>query len=117
MVYSRLGDRLRVAGTAEFSGYDTRLNAARIDALVRRTRQMFPRLEFSAADIEPWSGLRPATPSNVPLIGPTALQNLYLNTGHGTLGWTLAVGSGRLLADQMAGRVPEIDPLPYLPST
>jgi D-amino-acid dehydrogenase len=117
MVYSRLGDRLRVAGTAEFAGYDTSLNATRIDALVRRTRQMFPQLEFSAAAIEPWAGLRPATPSNVPLIGPSALQNLYLNTGHGTLGWTMAVGSGRLLADQLAGRVPEIDPRPYLPST
>jgi D-amino-acid dehydrogenase len=117
MVYSRLGDRLRVAGTAEFSGYDTSLNATRIDALVRRTRQMFPQLEFSAAAIEPWAGLRPATPSNVPIIGPTGLHNLYLNTGHGTLGWTMAVGSGRLLADQLAGRVPEIDPLPYLPST
>ncbi|MBA3031604.1 MAG: D-amino acid dehydrogenase [Gammaproteobacteria bacterium] len=116
MVYSRLGDRLRVAGTAEFSGYDTSLNATRIDALVRRTRQMFPQLEFSAAAIEPWAGLRPSTPSNVPIIGPTALQNLYLNTGHGTLGWTMAVGSGRLLADQLAGRVPEIDPRPYLPS-
>jgi D-amino-acid dehydrogenase len=117
MVYSRRGDRLRGEGTAEFSGYDTSLNATRIDALVRRTRQMFPQLEFSAAAIEPWAGLRPATPSNVPIIGPTGLHNLYLNTGHGTLGWTMAVGSGRLLADQLAGRVPEIDPLPYLPST
>jgi D-amino-acid dehydrogenase len=117
MVYSRLGERLRVAGTAEFTGYDTTLNPARLGALVRRTRQMFPQLEFSAAAVEHWAGLRPATPSNVPIIGPTALKNLYLNTGHGTLGWTMVVGSGRLLADHVAGRTPEIDPRPYLPST
>ncbi|MDO8960336.1 MAG: D-amino acid dehydrogenase [Rhodocyclaceae bacterium] len=114
MVYSRLGERLRVAGTAEFTGYDTTLNPARLGALVRRTRQMFPQLEFSDAAVEHWAGLRPATPSNVPIIGPTALQNLYLNTGHGTLGWTMVVGSGRLLADHVAGRTPEIDPRPYL---
>jgi D-amino-acid dehydrogenase len=115
MVYSRLGERLRVAGTAEFNGYDTSLNSTRIYALIKRTRQIFPQLEFSDAAVEPWAGLRPATPSNVPLIGATRLKNLYLNTGHGTLGWTMAVGSGQLLADQIAGRAPEIDPLPYLP--
>lgn len=115
MVYSKLGDRLRAAGTAEFSGYDTRLNPTRIQALIRRTRQIFPQLEFSDAVVEPWAGLRPATPSNVPLIGPTRLKNLYLNTGHGTLGWTMAVGSGQLLADRIATRSPAIDPQPYLP--
>jgi D-amino-acid dehydrogenase len=115
LVISRLGQCLRVAGTAEFAGYDTTLNATRIDALLRRTQQIFPQLAFSRDAVEPWAGLRPATPSNVPLIGATRLANLYLNTGHGTLGWTLSVGSGQLLADLVAGRTPGVDPAPYRP--
>lgn len=115
LVYSRLGERLRVAGTAEFAGYDTRLNERRIAALLRRTRQIFPRLEIADHAVERWAGLRPVTPSNVPIIGQTRLGNLYLNTGHGTLGWTMAVGSGRLLADLVAGKAPTFDPTPYLP--
>jgi D-amino-acid dehydrogenase len=113
VVIARLGERLRVAGTAEFAGYDTRINPARIAPLVGRVRRIFPRLEFAAAAVEPWTGLRPATPGNVPLIGPTSVGGLYANTGHGTLGWTLAVGSGRLLADQVAGRATALDPAPY----
>lgn len=113
LVYSRLGQRLRVAGTAEFTGYDTTLNAGRITVIVRRVRQIFPRIEIRPDAVEPWAGLRPATPSNVPLIGPTRYGNLYVNSGHGTLGWTMAVGSGRLLADLVAGRAPDVDPLPY----
>jgi D-amino-acid dehydrogenase len=113
LVYSRLGQRLRVAGTAEFTGYDTHINPARIEPLVRRVRQIFPALDFRGDAVEPWTGLRPATPSNVPLIGPASMPNLFVNTGHGTLGWTLAVGSGRLLADRIAGRAPAIDPSPY----
>lgn len=113
LVFSRLGQRLRVAGTAEFTGYDTALNFPRIEALLRRTREVFPRLAIEGNAVEPWAGLRPATPSNVPIIGATRLANLYLNTGHGTLGWTMAVGSGRLLADLVAGKAPAIDPHPY----
>jgi len=113
VVYSRLGNRLRVAGTAEFAGLDTHINPARIAPLLRRVRQIFPRLEFRDDAVEPWTGLRPATPSNVPLIGPTRYRNLFVNTGHGTLGWTLAVGSGRLLADLVAGRATAIDAVPY----
>ena len=107
IVISRLGDRLRAAGTAELNGYDTSISAARCDAIVRRLRDLFPRL----APTDPpasWAGLRPATPDNVPLIGRTRLRNLYLNTGHGTLGWTLACGSGRVLADLVSGKRPEI---------
>lgn len=115
LVYSRLGNRLRIAGTAEFCGYDVSIPPARILPLVRRVREIFPHLAFDEAAIDPWTGLRPATPSNVPLVGPTGIRGLYLNTGHGTLGWTLAVGSGRLLADLMAGRSPAIDPTPYAP--
>jgi D-amino-acid dehydrogenase len=108
IVISRLGNRLRAAGTAELAGYDTGIDSLRCDAIVRRIRELFPRL----AEIEPsqrWAGLRPATPNNVPVIGRTRLRNLYLNTGHGTLGWTLACGSGAVLADLVSGRTPEVE--------
>jgi D-amino-acid dehydrogenase len=108
IVFSRLGERLRIAGTAELSGYSTELNPVRCEALTRRAREIFP----GAADYDHanfWTGLRPSTPSNVPLVGPTRYPNLYLNTGHGTLGWTMACGSGRALADIISGRAPEID--------
>jgi D-amino-acid dehydrogenase len=111
VVFSRLGDRLRVAGTAEFTGYDTSLNEVRCQALVKRTQAIFPQLRTDV--VEFWAGLRPATPSNVPLIGSTRLKNLYLNTGHGTLGWTMACGTGKLLADLLSGKAPDIDPEPY----
>jgi D-amino-acid dehydrogenase len=112
LVFSRLGDRLRVAGTAELNGYDNTINVARCDALLRRTQQLFPRAgDFRSA--ARWCGLRPATPSNLPYVGATRYRNLFLNTGHGTLGWTLACGSGRLLADIVSARAPEVDPAPY----
>lgn len=105
LVFSRLGNRLRVAGTAEFNGYDLSADPVRCQALIDRTRQLFPKL---AVEGEPafWCGLRPATPSNVPLIGRSRLSNLWLNTGHGTLGWTMACGSGAALADLVSGRRP-----------
>jgi D-amino-acid dehydrogenase len=108
LVFSRLGDRLRIAGTAELNGYSTELNEVRCRAILRRTEELFP----GAGDMgraQFWTGLRPATPSNVPYIGATRYPNLYLNTGHGTLGWTHACGSGRALADLVSGRQPEID--------
>lgn len=112
LVFSRLGERLRVAGTAEFAGYDTSLNDVRCQVLLKRTAELFPTVG-RPANVEFWAGLRPATPSNVPLIGATRLSNLYVNAGHGTLGWTMACGTGKLLADIVAGRAPEIDPAPY----
>ena len=108
IVFSRLGERLRVAGTAEIAGYDTSVNEVRCRAIVARTRELFP----DAGDYEKteyWSGLRPATPGNIPYIGRTRYANLVLNTGHGTLGWTHACGSGRLTADIVSGRKTEID--------
>ncbi len=108
IVFARLGDRLRVAGTAELSGYDNTVDRGRCDAILNRARELFPRLE-AASDIEYWAGLRPATPSNIPIIGRTRYENLYCNTGHGTLGWTLACGSARAIADIMSGRTPAID--------
>lgn len=111
IVFSRFGNRLRVAGTAEFTGYDTSINSVRCQALVQRTQAMFPGLQGGVPEF--WAGLRPATPSNVPLVGRTRLANLYLNTGHGTLGWTMACGTGKLLADIVHGRPPGIDPEAY----
>jgi D-amino-acid dehydrogenase len=107
MVYSRLGDRLRVAGTAEFTGYDTRINKARARFLLHTAMALFPDCG-DAAHAEFWAGLRPSTPDGVPVIGATTYRNLYLNTGHGTLGWTMACGSGRVMADIIAGRSPAI---------
>jgi len=108
LVFSRLGDRLRVAGTAELNGYNTQLNEARCRAILRRVLALFPGAG-DAARARFWTGLRPATPSNIPYIGATRFTNLYLNTGHGTLGWTHACGSGRAIAEIVSGRRPEID--------
>lgn len=108
LVISRLGDRLRVAGTCELNGYSRELNSTRCEAITRRTRALFP----NACDYDNpayWTGLRPLTPSNIPYIGKTRLSNLFLNTGHGTLGWTMGCGSGRAIADIVSGRLPEVD--------
>ena len=107
IVISRLGNRLRAAGTAELTGYDTTVNLARCAAIANRVRDLFPALSGVSA-VDNWSGLRPATPNNVPVIGRTRLKNLFLNTGHGTLGWTLACGSASVLADLMSARQPQI---------
>jgi D-amino-acid dehydrogenase len=107
LVISRLGNRLRAAGTAELTGYDTSVNPTRCAAIARRIRELFPGLG-GITTVENWTGLRPATPNNVPVIGKTKFKNLYLNTGHGTLGWTLACGSGSVLADLISGRRPQV---------
>jgi D-amino-acid dehydrogenase len=112
LVYSRFGNRLRIAGTAEFNGYNLDLNPVRCQALLTRTRQLFPELK-TLGEPEFWCGLRPATPSNVPLVGRTRYVNLWLNTGHGTLGWTMACGSAAALADMISGVSPEPD-FPFL---
>jgi D-amino-acid dehydrogenase len=108
MVFTRLGDRLRVAGTAELSGYNLELNPVRCEALTRRASEWFGDA-IDTTHPEYWTGLRPATPSNVPIIGRTRYPNLYLNTGHGTLGWTMSCGSGKAVADLVSGRKPEVD--------
>jgi D-amino-acid dehydrogenase len=116
LVFSRLtpqdgdprGDRLRIAGTAELNGYDRDLNRIRCEAIVRRVEQLFP----GAGDTTQasyWTGLRPATPSNVPIIGQSKIGNLYMNTGHGTLGWTHACGSGKSIARIVSSLAPEVD--------
>ncbi len=107
LVFSRLGDRLRIAGTAELGGYGRGLSRVRCDAILRRVEQLFPGAG-DASRAEFWAGLRPATPSNVPYIGRSPVRNLYFNTGHGTLGWTHACGSGHALADIVCGKMPQV---------
>ncbi|CAA7620657.1 D-amino acid dehydrogenase small subunit [Candidatus Terasakiella magnetica] len=108
MVYSRLGDRLRAAGTAEMAGYDRSLNPRRANLILENARRLFPDGgDFGRA--EPWAGLRPVTPDSVPLLGGTRFRNLFLDSGHGTLGWTMSCGSGRVIADLVSGRMPDID--------
>ena len=107
IVISRLGNRLRAAGTAELADYDTSVNPVRCAAIVRRLRALFPALG-AVTTVENWAGLRPATPNNVPVIGRTRFPNIYMNTGHGTLGWTLACGSAALIADLISGRCPAV---------
>ncbi len=105
---TRLGDRIRVGGTAEIAGYDTTLHPSRRGPLDRSLRELFPDAgDLSKASF--WCGLRPMTPDGTPVLGRSSIPNLYLNTGHGTLGWTMAAGSGRVLADIIAGRAPDIE--------
>ena len=108
---SRLGEHIRIAGTAELAGYDTSLDGAtaqkRCAALVQRYEQLFP----GVADTRQpnfWTGLRPSTPTNIPIIGRSRLPNLWLNAGHGTLGWTHGAGSGQALAELISGKRPAL---------
>jgi D-amino-acid dehydrogenase len=105
---TRLGDRIRVGGTAELSGYNNALNPARRETLEHVVTDLFP----DGGDVSQasfWCGLRPMTPDGTPVVGSTPLNNLLLATGHGTLGWTMAAGTARLVADLVSGRTPEID--------
>lgn len=105
---TRLGNRIRVGGTAEISGFSTKLNGARRATLDHSLTDLFPR-GGDLAKATFWSGLRPMTPDGPPVIGPTQYANLHLNTGHGTLGWTMSCGSGRVLADMLSGKKPDVD--------
>ena len=105
---TRLGDRIRVGGMAEISGFSKDLPPARRDTLAQSVTDLFGGAgNLAAASF--WSGLRPMTPDGTPVIGRTRYKNLLLNTGHGTLGWTMACGSGRVMADIVSGKKPEID--------
>ena len=105
---TRLGDRIRVGGTAELAGYSLNLREARRATLNHVVTDLFPRGgDVSQASF--WCGLRPMTPDGTPLVGTTPVQNLLLATGHGTLGWTMSAGTGRVIADLVSGRTPDID--------
>jgi len=103
---TRFDQRVRVGGMAELGGFDLRLNPDRRETLEKVVNELFPGADSRHASF--WTGLRPMTPDSTPVIGATRYNNLYLNTGHGTLGWTMACGSGKLIADLMTQQRPEI---------
>lgn len=105
---TRLGDRIRVGGTAELAGYTLKLHDARRRTLEHVVTDLFP-AGGDVSKAEFWCGLRPMTPDGTPIVGGTKLPNLWLATGHGTLGWTMAAGTGRVMADLIGGRTPQID--------
>lgn len=107
IVYSRLGARLRVAGTAEFAGHNTDIRPERIAPIVKAVHDLLPKCEYGEPE-SAWACLRPSTPDGPPIIGKTKYPNLFMNTGHGTLGWTQAAGSAALIADIMENRPTEI---------
>jgi D-amino-acid dehydrogenase len=112
IVFAPLGDSVRVAGFVEIGNDDRSIPPRRIGALLDAAREVLG-YEVIAGDLQPWAGLRPATPSGRPLIGRTPLANLYVNVGHGALGWTLAAGSARLVCDLLARRAPTISLAPF----
>jgi D-amino-acid dehydrogenase len=102
---------VRIAGTAEFGGLDTTIRQPRIDYLMSLLRKIYPKLADTVRpeDITPWAGLRPMSADGVPTISRTMFPNLVLNTGHGHIGWTTAMGSARLAADIICGEAPQLD--------
>jgi D-amino-acid dehydrogenase len=105
---TRLGDRIRVAGMAHLTDFDKSLRIKSLESLKSGLDFVFPKCYEPSEDVNFWTGFRPSTPDGTPIIGPTPYSNLYLNTGHGTLGWTMSSGSGKLLADIVSGNQPEI---------
>ena len=113
-----LGNRIRITGAAEFTGFEDSVHKKRIGYLERMLEQVYPEL-FSKLDLREgkiWCGFRPMSSDGLPFIGETKIKGLYINSGHGHLGWTLAMGSGALLSDLITGIQPSIDPTPYLAS-
>jgi len=110
-----LGDRLRVAGTAEFAGYDLRLTPSRIANLFKLLTQLYPSFQphLDPAQAVPWTGLRPMSADGVGIMGRTSIPNVHLNTGHGPLGWTMAAGAGKLVADEVVGQPTALDLAAY----
>lgn len=108
-----LAGAIRVAGTAEFAGYDHSLRAERISNLTQLLKTVLPHSQFDPSSARPWCGLRPMSADGVPVIGRTAVANLWVNTGHGHLGWTMTAGSAQLFTDLLCGDRTAIDPAPY----
>ena len=117
IVTARFGNRLRMAGLADFDGYSRSIRADRIELLLESACALLPRLadEIRSGRAEAWTGLRPMTPKGTALLGSTRIPGLYLNTGHGSMGWTQAAGSAEVLADLLAEKAPAIDLAPYRP--
>jgi D-amino-acid dehydrogenase len=113
VAFSRLGDRLRLTSTADFAGYDTDFQPADFAHMLRVARELFPKAaQYDRPDY--WACLRPMTPDGPPIMGASPLANLWLNVGHGHMGWTMACGSSRILVDRMMGRQPELDDTQFL---
>lgn len=108
-----LGRALRIAGTAEFAGFDLTLRRERIRSLMQLAQEILPTAGLNPASAKPWCGLRPMSADGVPIIGRTSVSNLWVSTGHGHLGWTMAAGSAKLLANMISGEAPSLDPQPY----
>jgi D-amino-acid dehydrogenase len=111
-----VGEALRVAGTAEFAGFDLSLRTERIRSLTNLVQKILPRAGLDPVTARPWCGLRPMSADGVPVIGHTPFDNLWVNSGHGHLGWTMAAGSGQLLAELLSKETPSLDPKPYSPA-
>jgi D-amino-acid dehydrogenase len=109
-----IGDRMRISGSAEITGYDATPAMARAEAIIANASSTFPELpkHFDIKASRVWAGLRPVSPSGTPMIGQTRIKGLWINAGHGHLGWTLSCGSGRVVADLIAGRNPGIPLMP-----
>lgn len=107
VVHTRIGNRLRIAGTAEFAGYNDRMSERRIKPIMRAAKSLFPKINWDQ-ELRKWACLRPSTPDGPPILGRSPYPNLFLNTGHGTLGWTQAAGSASIVADIVEGKSPEI---------
>ena len=105
---TRFDDRIRVGGMAELNGFDRSLKSSRENTLLMVLQQLFPKAS-DVSDAHFWTGLRPATPDGTPIVGKTKYKNLYTNTGHGTLGWTMSCGSAKLLSDIISGKTPQIE--------
>ena len=105
---TRLGDKIRVAGMAHLTDFNTNLRKKSLESLISGLNQIFPKSYKPSEHVNFWTGFRPSTPDGTPIIGPTPYKNLFLNTGHGTLGWTMSAGSGKLLANLVSGANPDI---------
>ncbi|MCY7388219.1 MAG: D-amino acid dehydrogenase [Burkholderiales bacterium] len=103
VVYALLGNELRIAGMADIAGYDTTLDTVRVKLLINHAKAVFPNAGDYAADLKPWCGLRPATPKGTPIVGASPITNLFLNAGHGALGWTLSCGCAKVVSDLISG--------------
>lgn len=108
VVYALLGHELRIAGMADIAGHNRTIEAERVALLIQQAKATFPDAARYEGDLKPWAGLRPATPKGTPIIGKSPYQNLFLNAGHGALGWTLACGCAKVVSDLIAGRNAEI---------
>lgn len=109
VAYARMGDRLRITSTAEFAGYDTSHRPKDFAAMLKAAKDLLPDAGDYSRPLHYWAGLRPMTPEGTPIFGLGRHRNLYYNTGHGHMGWTMACGAARINADLIAGRRPGID--------